>query len=282
MAKRNHYPKSMRYQENHNDVKFFLFAIAFISAFNYYLTYNNIRFNWHLVLTYIIDTVEGWLAWWAVRTIIIYLDGKMPYGEKPLKRILVQLFMTTITGLVIIISLTELVSWIVKGKPAVESFYLFDIFIFIIWFFVINGIYIGIHYYNEWKRSEQMRIEEKKIRAVGFSVRHGKVNLLIPFSEIAGFYTEDGYTLLVNTEGKKFLPDRSLDKIEKALPREWFFRLNRQFIIHRNTIIGFKRLTDGKLDAMIKTFENLPQSIQVSRLKAADFKNWLESESLPI
>src|SRR6187397_820456 len=99
----------------YNDVKFFLIAIAFISAFNYYLTYTNIRFNWFLVLTYTIDTVQGWLAWWAVRSIIVYLDKKLPYTDRPLKKILVQLFLTTTVGLLIIIILTELVSLVARG-----------------------------------------------------------------------------------------------------------------------------------------------------------------------
>src|SRR5262245_20087682 len=96
-------------ERKYNDVKFFLVAIAFFSAFNYYLTYTNIKFNLFLILTYTIDTVQGWLAWWAVRSIIIYLDRKMPYGSRPLKRILLQLALTTITGLLVIIVLTELV-----------------------------------------------------------------------------------------------------------------------------------------------------------------------------
>jgi len=74
----------MKPAQKYNDVKFFLIAIAFISAFNYYLTWNNIRFNWFLVITYTLDTVQGWLAWWAVRTIIIWLDKKMPYTNRPL------------------------------------------------------------------------------------------------------------------------------------------------------------------------------------------------------
>src|SRR6185436_4666040 len=98
----------MRANQKYHDVKFFLVAIAFISAFNYYLTYSNISFNLFLVLTYTIDTVQGWLAWWAVRSIVIYLDKKIPYSERPSKRILVQLVITTITGLLIIILLTEL------------------------------------------------------------------------------------------------------------------------------------------------------------------------------
>ncbi len=227
--------------QKYDDVKFFLIAIAFISAFNYYLTYNNIRFNGFLLLTYTIDTVQGWLAWWAVRTIVIYLDKKLPYTNRPLKRILIQLLLTSITGMLIIILLTELVSWIAKGRAAPVSFYLFDVFIIVIWFFVINGIYIGMHYYAEWKQSELRREEEKKVRIGGFTVKHGKQSLLIPFSDVLGFYAEDGYTVLLTWQNKKYFPDRSLDKIEEALPEEWFFRLNRQYIVHRKAITGFKR-----------------------------------------
>src|SRR5262245_41563354 len=202
----------MQTGQKYHDVQFFLVAIAFISAFNYYLTYNNISFNWFLILTYTIDTVQGWLAWWAVRSIIIYLDKKLPYTDRPAKRIIIQCLLTTVIGLLIIILLTELVSFIARGHSVPDSFYLFDIFIFIIWFLVINGIYIGMHYYAEWKRSETKRYEEKKIRADGFSLRHGKQNLLIDFNEILGFYSEDGYTVLITSQNKKFFPDKSLDK----------------------------------------------------------------------
>ena len=272
------YNKSMQARPKYNDVKFFLIAIAFISAFNYYLTWNHIRLNWFLVLTYTIDTVQGWLAWWAVRSIVIYLDKKVPYGDSPLKRILIQLVITTIIGLLIIILLTELVSLIARGHPAPLSFYLFDVFIICIWFFVINGIYIGMHYYSEWKESEQRREEEKKVRAAGFTVKLGKQNLLIPLNEISGFYTEDGYTILLNHQNKKFFPDKSLDKIEKQLPEEWFFRLNRQYILHRDAITGFKRSNDGKIDVTIKVLENLPPVVQVSRTKAIAFKKWFQPE----
>ena len=266
----------MTRHQKYNDVKFFLVAIAFISAFNYYLTWSNIKFNWFLVYTYAIDTIQGWLAWWAVRSIIIYLDKKMPYGSKPLKRILVQLLVTSIAGLLVIILLTELVSWIFRGRPALSNFYFFDIFIIVIWFFVINGIYIGMHYYDEWRESERQRQEEKKLRTGGFTVKHGNQNLLLPFADILGFYAEEGYTILLTKENKKYFPDRSLDKIEVILPEELFFRLNRQYILHRNVVTGFKRTGNGKIDVLVNAPENLPSSIPVSRTKAVSFKNWFE------
>lgn len=264
-------------QTKYRDVKFFLIAIAFISAFNYYLTYNNIQFNWFLVFTYAIDTIQGWLAWWAVRTIIIELDKRMPYTERPGKRILIQVLITTLAGLGIIIALTELVSLLVRGRTAPVSFYLFDVLIIMIWFLVINGIYIGMHYYYEWQQSEQKRQEEKRVRAEGFNVKHGKQNLLVPFTEIVGFYAEGGYTVLLTWENKKYFPDKSLDKIEEAMPEELFFRLNRQFIVHRKALTGFKRTGDGKLDVLVKAFEPFPDAIQVSRTRAVPFKNWFQA-----
>ncbi len=35
----------MAAQQKYHDTRFFLIAITFISAFNYYLTWHNIRFN---------------------------------------------------------------------------------------------------------------------------------------------------------------------------------------------------------------------------------------------
>jgi DNA-binding LytR/AlgR family response regulator len=262
----------------YKDKKFFLIAIAFISAFNYYLTYSNIHLNWFLVYSYLIDTFQGWLAWWAVRSIIIYLDRKMPYEKGPMKRILLQLIVTTAAGLAVIIVLTELVSWIVKGRPALLNFYTFDIFIFVIWFIAINGIYVGLHYYEQLKHSEKRRMEEKKVRLEGLTVKMGNQNLLLQNDDLLAAYVENGNTIILTRQNKKYFPDRSLDRIEEQLPGEFFFRLNRQYIVHRKAVTGFKRMGDGKIDVMLDVPEGIPHTVPVSRLKAAKFKAWFQPD----
>jgi len=264
----------------YHDIKFFLVAIIFINAFNYYLTYNNVRFNWYFIFTFCNDTVQGWIAWWAVRSIIIFLDQKMPYADNPLKRILAQLFLTSTAGLLIIIILTELASWIVKGRPAVTSFYLYDIFIILIWFIVINGIYVGLHYYSEWRNSERKRQQEQKIRTGGYAVRQGKENLLVAFDDILSFYAEDGYIILLTWQNRKYFPEKSLDKIEEVLPAELFFRLNRQYIVHRHALSGFRRTGEGKIDVLTKAGDNFPKTIPVSRTRAVIFKNWFQPDEI--
>ena len=44
--------------------------------------YGDIKLNGFLLLTYSIDTVQGWTAWWAVRYIVIYLDNDNGLGKK--------------------------------------------------------------------------------------------------------------------------------------------------------------------------------------------------------
>jgi len=93
------------------DLWLFFIAIPFISGFNYILTYSNIQFNFFLLLTFTIDTVQGYLAWYAVRSIIIYLDGRIPYLPDLWKRLIIQIPLTSFTGLAIIALTTEMVSW---------------------------------------------------------------------------------------------------------------------------------------------------------------------------
>src|SRR4051794_12528427 len=89
------------------DVLIFLILIPVISGINYYLTYSNIRFNGFLLVTFCLDTAQGYAAWWVVRLIIRYLDKVLPYEQRLTRRLLIQLGTTTLAGLLVIALLTE-------------------------------------------------------------------------------------------------------------------------------------------------------------------------------
>jgi DNA-binding LytR/AlgR family response regulator len=266
-------------QVKYNDVPFFLVFIPVVNVLNYYLTYTNISFNAHTVLTFFIDTFEGYAAWLGFRCVIIYLDKTMPYKANPLKRILVQISVTTIVGLLIIIALTEIVNLIAKRSSVPASFYQYDIFIFLIWFFVLNGIYIALYYYHAMTHTEKLRQEDKRVRTEGFSVKDGRQNLVVAFDAIMVFFADDDYTALITQEAKRYLLDRSLDNIEQTLPGERFFRLNRKYIVHRSIVKGFNKIENGKLNVILSPSTYVPENIQVSRTKAPEFKTWFGPES---
>lgn len=260
----------------HPDVAIFLILIPFISAFNYYLTYTNIQLNGFLLLTFTIDTVQGYCAWWGVRTFILFLDKKLPYEKGLIRRIAFQLVSTLIIGLFIISILTEVVSLIAKGKPAPLNFYTIDLFIISIWFFVINGIYLGLHFYRLYQESEARRQRENQSKPDGIFVRQGKQDIRLMHDELEGFYVDEDYAVASQLGGKKFYLTQSLDKIEKTLPPGFFFRLNRQYIVHRQIISGFKRADNGKILVMLQKTTNFPPEIPVSRLRAPSFKGWFQ------
>ena len=258
------------------EIPLFLIAIPLISAFNYFLTYSNIQPNLFLLLTFTIDTLQGYLAWICVRQIIIYLDKKLPYTKNLPRRITIQIIATTFCGLFIIASTTELLSWLVKNKPAPLDFYTIDLLIISIWFWVINGFYIGIYFYRQW---ESLALESQKTeKKPGIFVKKGKQNLLIKFEDIKFFAASDDYVQMLDGEDRKFILDQSLIKLEKELPPADFLRINRKFILNRKIIEGFKRIENGKLLLQVNFPTDFEGEFTVSRTKAPAFKRWFLHE----
>ena len=257
------------------EIRLFLVLVPLINIFNYYLTYNNISFSWRTAITFIIDTMLGYAAWTAVHLIIQYLDKKFPFEKNILRRLLIQITTTLLAGMSIIILLTVIIHYSLKDDPLPIGFFTYDIFIISVWFLVINGIYVSVHFYCEWQAAQNKRDEENRIKAGGLKVKSGKQEIILRFEEIAGFNMDGEYVVCFTLAGKKFLLDQSMEKLEKLLPSPWFFRLNRQFLLHRQIITGFERAENGKLNVLVKP-SPFSSPINVSRIRAADFKNWFE------
>ena len=263
-----------KYSPYHPDIGLFLVLIPIISAINYYLTYSNIQFNGFLLLTFTIDTVQGYLAWLAVRKLILYFDKVLPYEKGLLKRLIVQFLITTTVGLLIIILTTEMVSYIAKGKAAPLDFYTIDVIIIGIWFFFINAIYLGLYYYNKFNKTEQQILEEKKLKTDGFIVNVGNREIKLDFQNIVAFYSDNNYTVVIEKSGKNYFLNDSLDRIMDKLPKDMFFRLNRKYIVNHFLVTGFKKIENGKLLVNLQSNDSIPSELTVSRTKAPSFKRW--------
>ncbi len=270
-----HFRQRMLSTNYPKDVLLFLFLIPVINSINYYLTYPQIDFNGYFVLTFTIDTLQGYAAWFGIREVIVWLDKKTPYQERIVGRIVLQLLLTLLVGLLIIIGLTILVNSLASKKPVPLFFYTHNLFIFAIWILVVNGIYIGWYFFKSWQKAvqQQNQAENVESKTSGFFVKSGKQNLLIPFSAILYIWVDGNYTLLYTDELRKYFVDFSLDKLEEQMPAD-FFRLNRKFIAHRQAIQGYQRLENGKLEVLFQGLPGLPPKLTVSRTKAPDFKRW--------
>lgn len=91
--------------------------------------------------------------------------------------------------------------------------------------------------------------------------------------EVAWFYTENRVTTAVTFGGKEHVVDLTIEKLEEQLDPELFFRTNRSTIVHINAIRKFENHFNGKL--IVRLVHPFEEPIMISRLKAAEFKEWV-------
>jgi hypothetical protein len=259
-------------QIRYNDHLFILLAIPFIAGVNYYLTYSNIHADSFFIITFVLDTLEGYCAWYAARAIIIYLDGRFHWQQGILKRLAIQIPIVAVTVVGILTVLTELVNAIYRDEPVDISFYTFDIFLFFIWSLLINSIYLGMYLFKVNARA----IPEKEF----IVSKNGNVQKVIYIRDIQLLFVENECILVFGDQGKQVLTDYTLEKLEKILDRSTFFRANRQCILTKKVIEKVAREKDGKLNVSLKKNANLPDQVTISRLKAQAFRQWIRESSV--
>jgi two-component system, LytTR family, response regulator len=99
-------------------------------------------------------------------------------------------------------------------------------------------------------------------------------NTMVPVTqqEIAFFHKEE--LIFLHTLGnEKYISDhQTMDEVESLLNPEFFFRVNRQYIIHVQSVSKIKTTHKG-LTVQLKPPFNI--EIDISREKAVAFKNWV-------
>ncbi len=134
--------------------------------------------------------------------------------------------------------------------------------------------YKSIHRQQNFGNFDELirKLTEKAWRE-RFLVYHGDSLIPLGCGEIAYFMSEDGATLLVTHEGKKFCVSETLDTLENELDPRLFCRANRQFILSLQSIHKISNYGQQKLKVSIKP--DIPEDIIISKLKATQFKKWL-------
>jgi two-component system LytT family response regulator len=99
-------------------------------------------------------------------------------------------------------------------------------------------------------------------------------NTLVPViqQDIAFFHKEELIHLHTMSNEKLICEHQTLDEIESLLNPEIFFRVNRQFIIHIQSVGRIKTTHKGLTVQLKPPFNN---EMDISREKAAAFKKWI-------
>lgn len=107
-----------------------------------------------------------------------------------------------------------------------------------------------------------------------FLIKSGARFIPIAIQDISYFFSEDRITYLLTRQGKKYSVNYSLDDIEQLLDPAEFFRINRQIVLHIDSVEMVHRYFKGRLKVdLIPRFE---EDVLVSSRRVADFQAWLD------
>ncbi|MCE7994320.1 MAG: LytTR family transcriptional regulator [Roseivirga sp.] len=108
-----------------------------------------------------------------------------------------------------------------------------------------------------------------------FLVQSGEQLIPVPSADIAYFYAEDRWTYLITKGNKRYLVDHKLKDLEKMMHPDHFFRINRSYMMSRESILCLNPYLKGQLKVRVEP--HVSEQIVVSRAKTPVFKQWLSS-----
>ncbi|MBE7653483.1 LytR/AlgR family response regulator transcription factor [Tenacibaculum finnmarkense] len=107
-----------------------------------------------------------------------------------------------------------------------------------------------------------------------FTIKVGQHIKMIPIDQIVCLYSENKATYIHTNTNRNYLIDNSLEYWQEQLNPEYFFRVNRTFIIHVNAIKDIISYTNSRLQLVLHFYDE--SEIIVSRERVKVFKNWID------
>lgn len=137
--------------------------------------------------------------------------------------------------------------------------------------------------YEEYKPAPNYNIDIARIAeeflkrdSVRFIGRLNNQLTYVKAKDIGWLHFGKGVTYATTHKNQKIPLDYSLDQIEKLLDRNVFFRINRQFIVHIDSITKIMTYYNSRM--ILQLHPPIDTDVIISRERVADFKNWLEGK----
>ena len=117
------------------------------------------------------------------------------------------------------------------------------------------------------------RLAPERNYAKSLLVPHRDSLLPIKTDDISYIYTAGKNTVVCLNDEQQYFYSKSLDNLINMLSPDDFFRANKQFIVSRNSVKKITAWFDRRLLLTLNT--KTPETLFVSKNKAAEFKQWM-------
>jgi DNA-binding LytR/AlgR family response regulator len=147
-----------------------------------------------------------------------------------------------------------------------------------------NALERGLSKYLDWQKGEKQLVDlhtiskllenEKKAYKQRFLFNIGPRYETVEMSDVAYFYSFDKQTYITLLDARNIPIDDSLNTLISKLDPGIFFHINRNFIIHINSIHQMYRASKRKM--MLKIKPQPPMEVTIPEEKLSVFKEWLD------
>ena len=96
---------------------------------------------------------------------------------------------------------------------------------------------------------------------------------VLELDQAAYYYSESKISFFMDKDGKRYPVDYSLDRLEKFLNPNQFFRVNRQYIVNEASIQNMVSYSTSRIKLHVEPEPR--EDIIVSKEKASRFRKWL-------
>jgi len=107
-----------------------------------------------------------------------------------------------------------------------------------------------------------------------FLTQYREKSIVIYTKDIALFSLEYKTTFIYTYDNKKYPLYKGMDYFESVCNPKQFYRINRQMLVHKNTVTSFENYPNRKI--LLHLTIPFTKKVIVSRLKVSDFKRWLK------
>jgi two-component system, LytTR family, response regulator LytT len=116
------------------------------------------------------------------------------------------------------------------------------------------------------------KVEEKA--QISFSIRLEDRMYFVPVDTIACIHLADEMVYLTDFKAEKHVITKTIQSLEKALPSQQFYRINRRMIVNRHAIKDVEPYPNQRI--VVHLTVPTPEKALIPRLKVKAFLSWME------
>lgn len=206
----------------------------------------------------------------GVRWLSIYLDNSLSTIEHSIVRIRKQFLYGFLVPVATILILALIYDSLIDDDAIQPNHLLRELSVAMMFFYVANSFHLVLHIDRPFLLTT-VKVEEKKQFHEKVLVYQKGSYLPINLMEIALIYQHDQINWLITFEEEEHILDLSLKSIQEILNAQYFFKINRNQIVHKDAIHKFNAGSYGKINIELK-IKNITST--VSKDRAKDFRKW--------